>query len=134
MKNTERGDGANKVRRCEGRVRLTAKGYSIQIALPSERLTERVRRKWIAEIWRAREKLKWSCERQLGTQAHRTRPFPSPGRPPLSPRCRAKVGHNFQSLATDADEADNLLELCKDATYEALLSGGISRQLDILHR
>ncbi|GIL48858.1 hypothetical protein Vafri_5291 [Volvox africanus] len=44
------------------------------------------------------------------------------------------VGRSFQSLVADAMEADSLLELCKEATYETLTSGTIVRHMDLLHK
>ncbi|GLC57759.1 hypothetical protein PLESTB_001261700 [Pleodorina starrii] len=44
------------------------------------------------------------------------------------------VGCTIQSLCTDMAAVESLLELCREAPYEALVAGQISRQMSLVHK
>lgn len=45
-----------------------------------------------------------------------------------------QVGCSFQTLCTDMAEVEALLEICREAPYESLVSGTIVRDLHIVHK
>ncbi|PNG99537.1 hypothetical protein TSOC_014682, partial [Tetrabaena socialis] len=44
------------------------------------------------------------------------------------------VGHPFQTLCTDMAAVEAMLEQCKEASFEALVTGTIVHQLNLVHR